>query len=796
MTRIALTKSAVWLALLAVLPAGAQTELSTRGTTTSSIYWGAPRLDSDPFPTVSIEAPPTDNPPLTIENDTLRVTWDGKSLVAVDKRSGKQFLNGSFNISSGIATPVAFSHRTTGRGTGIEIAEPDGTHDRVMLFSNVPFIFFRSVVINRGTESMNVKYVRPFSASLNLGKPASLLKALGSAGLTDVDKNPGSYQWLTIADPVSRNGVVFGWLTSERGSGVFFDKSDGMNVRVGAQIDYGRLPISSGKTNYLETLVVGYFDDARAGLETYADAIARELDIRLPPQPTVFCTWYAPPPYGGPSDAKHLIENVGIAITNLGPYGFSVAQIDDGWQAGLKRTEPASSPRKNFTMANPDGGYPDGMLDTADKLKAMGVTPGLWFMPFAGTATDPWFAEHQDWFVKTASGQPYDTPWGGDSLDMTYDPARAYLSNVVQRITHEWGYQYIKIDGMWMGTATRQLYPNTGYKEDGIGEAIFHDPTASNIEAFRRGMKLVRRTAGPGVFILGCNSPQNMRVYGASMGYLDAMRVGPDNKPQWASMLRGPTFGSRNYFLNGRVWYNDPDPVYVRPMVPYNDARTLCSWVAISGFLDVSSEAYAELPPERMELLKRTMPAHGLLSVRPVDFFENDPPRAWTLQATNRTIIGLFNWDDAGEQFNYSMDRLGLDADVDYYAFDYWQNKLLPPIHGSLQMSIDGHDCRVLSIRPAATHPEVISTSRHVTQGVIDLLDEAWDASTKTLSGRSKLVGGDDYELRIVVPDELTAAEATADAGDAKLQAAEGNLVRVKLATPDSREVSWSVKFR
>ena len=31
--------------------------------------------------------------------------------------------------------------------------------------------------------------------------------------------------------------------------------------------------------------------------------------------------------------------------------------------------------------------------------------------------------------------------------------------------------------------------------------------------------------------------------------------------------------------------------------------------------------------------------------------------------------------------------------------------------------------------------------------------DETWDAGTRTLAGHSKVVGGDDYELRIVVPE-------------------------------------------
>ena len=49
---------------------------------------------------------------------------------------------------------------------------------------------------------------------------------------------------------------------------------------------------------------------------------------------------------------------------------------------------------------------------------------------------------------------------------------------------------------------------------------------------------LVRDAAGPNVFFLGCNTPQNMRVYGGSFGLLDAMRIGPDNGTGWDALIR------------------------------------------------------------------------------------------------------------------------------------------------------------------------------------------------------------------------------------------------------------------
>ena len=46
------------------------------------------------------------------------------------------------------------------------------------------------------------------------------------------------------------------------------------------------------------------------------------------------------------------------------------------------------------------------------------MVAGIWFKPFSGTASDPWFADKQDLFA-TKDGKPYNAKWGGDCLDMT-----------------------------------------------------------------------------------------------------------------------------------------------------------------------------------------------------------------------------------------------------------------------------------------------------------------------------------------------------------------------------------------
>ncbi len=174
-----------------------------------------------------------------------------------------------------------------------------------------------------------------------------------------------------------------------------------------ARGEYGRLGSAPGASAQTETLAIGYFDDARFGLEAWADAIVRQYNIKLPPQPTGYCTWYSDK-HGGAGDEKSIAELSEFAKKELEPFGFNFIQIDDGWQQG----EKLNGPRKNFTGFRPNGPYPAGMKATADRLKAAGLMPGIWFMPFAGTYNDPWFKTRADWFARCEKTASPTTPPG------------------------------------------------------------------------------------------------------------------------------------------------------------------------------------------------------------------------------------------------------------------------------------------------------------------------------------------------------------------------------------------------
>ena len=758
---------------------------------------------------------------LAIENQLLRVSYDDQAgtFAAVEKASGQAFLkDGRLDGVAAGAKIRNVRDAVFGSGRGIVVTQADGGTASLELYPDLPFVLVRGTRLNPGPAPLDLARVVPATFALDLGKPADELRTMGTGGLLAPDKNPGSYLFLTVADPATRRGVVAGWLTEDRGSGVLFSSVKDGAVAFKAQIDYGRLRLPPGASAKLETLAVGVFGDARLGEELYADAVQRQYHIRLRPPAAAYCTWYSER-HGQAGDEQSTVELARFAARELQPYGLGVVQIDDEWQNGPK----LNGPRRGFDRVRPDGPYPHGLAPVAAEVARLGLTFGVWWLPFARNYQDPAHADRQDWFVKRENGKPYDTKWGGTCLDLTVPAVRAQIAQIA-RLYRSWGVTYYKMDGLWTGAACEQIYVNDGYKDDHFGNnQPFHDPLKSNIEAYRDGLKLLRQNAGDDVFFSGCCVSQNEREL-CAIGLVDSMRIGPDYNADGQGTRTGPLRGSRLYFLNGRVWWNDPDPAKVRASaagssadpaatgaVTLDQARLGASWVALAGQFFLISDWLPALPAARLEVLKRTMLTHGA-TARPVDYFDRALPATWlvtdTRQAVRRDVIGVFNQETGPLNIDYTGDRLGLAPAPAYYAFDFWADAPLPAFHGRFQCAVPPQSCRIIAVRGAAGHPELVSTSRHITQGIVDVTGETWDPRRQTLSGVSQLVGNDPYELRVAGLEEngrhwRLAAVRVADRdrrAGVTIQALPGvagedGWSRIRIQTGASRAVHWTLEF-
>jgi hypothetical protein len=103
----------------------------------------------------------------------------------------------------------------------------------------------------------------------------------------------------------------------------------------------------------------------------------------------------------------------------------------------------------------------------------------------------------------------------------------------------------------------------------------------------------------------------------------------------------------------------------------------------------------------------------------------------------------------------------------------------------------------MLSVREQLDHPRIISTNRHIMQGYLDIINTSWDSETKTLSGKSKLIGNDPCVITIAAegftPERSSCESSNATSG---LSSVSDGLVNLTLTSTNNLEENWAVVFR
>src|SRR5262249_2629698 len=112
---------------------------------------------------------------------------------------------------------------------------------------------------------------------------------------------------------------------------------------------------------------------------------------------------------------------------------------------------------------------------------------------------------------------------------------------------------------------------------------------------------------------------------------------------------------------------------------------------------------------------------------------------------------------------------------------------------------------QIIAVRAVSGNPMVVSTNRHVSQGIYDIVSETWDAGSKTLSGTSHVVGNDPYELRIyaakdgggnwIVGTASVSSDDTSAGVTASVAPQSGAEVRATFKSSQNRDIKWSVTF-
>ncbi len=293
------------------------------------------------------------------------------------------------------------------------------------------------------------------------------------------------------------------------------------------------------------------------------------------------------------------------------------------------------------------------------------------------------------------------------------------------------------------------------------------------------------------------------------IGIIDATRLGDD----------GFGYGGFAQFnsFNNVVWRNDPDHIEISRADGFRSA-TITSLTGSLLMLTDQPEVYRS---DRVEAARRTAP---VLFTLPGQVYDIDPTRSSRLDMANHEVSGSgprpFEADQRLQQTLYQLDvarpfehwtvlartvgapevirmtDLGLATGREYLAFDFWAKRFLGAFRDSVVTgAIDPvFQVQVLCFREEQPHPQLLATNRHVSCGGVDLERVSWNG--ETLSGTSRVVNGDDYELYLSEPDGWTAESATAIGANAALGEVRDHYRRIVVRGAPAGQLTWTVRYR
>jgi hypothetical protein len=474
-------------------------------------------------------------------------------------------------------------------------------------------------------------------------------------------------------------------------------------------------------------------------LEAYADAIAARHAIHLPPLPlSGWDSWYTPRVTD--IDEGYIWTNSFALQSLFGDWGLASQQCDMGWQ-------------DNWGDWNAAEAFPSGMAALAASIRFWGLTPELWVAPFsADEASQAWQA-HPDWFVaKDMYGKVLMDPTQ-HAFDLGRPDVLEHLGGIARRI-RDWGFGSVKMDFAYYALLSDRPA----------------DHARTPVRLYRDAVKAFRAELGPEVHFT------NIAMAFPNYGLVDGFRMGLDTWPCWEGgagcehaaaglgaqgvkpMVR---MAARRYWLNGRVWWNHQDQVFVRDLAQ-GQVRAWFTLAAMAGGMVSLGEDVTAMPPAEADYYRRILPLSSL-TARPLDLFEREFPEVWVMRQDDPpgVVVALFHWgsnrdlthipfaDRPGDQpvtHRLELEHLGLGgAESPYVAYDFWSGEVLGG-QGAIQLEVPPHSVRVLRLArgvEGAPYPMgFLATDRHVLMGpgVVDQV--SWQQSTQELYARVRTVPG------------------------------------------------------
>ena len=487
--------------------------------------------------------------------------------------------------------------------------------------------------------------------------------------------------------------------------------------------------------------------------------------------PAGWMTWYA---VKFDACEKNVLENAAWQAEHLKDFGANCVWVDWEWyhnEFNKERTDGVHS-----LCADPEK-YPHGMKYVADKIKELGLIPALWIGFTNEPAKNRYIAQYPEMLVSD------ELSWCGKYFYDFTNPS--YLNEYLPEATKNvlaWGYEAVKYDTLPIAISQHEKHHENMY-----------DKTATGKEAFRNMVKRVRELLGENMYMLSCAGSTNAEILWAS-DLFDAARVG-DDIFDWEEYLKNCIDKVMMFYpLHNIQLYNDPDNVILREEFnTLEQAKSRAAFVSLLGLPMTFGDVFSALPEERVNIIKRSLP---ILDIHPMDLCNAAFDRR-NLDINLRIdkkyeswqVSGIFHMtDQKGARTVSLLEDLHLDAG-EYLVYDFYRDTFLGIISDFVTLDFLPYECRILSLRRCRGVPQIVSTSRHITQGAAELENVSYDKDTMQIA--ANLVQGDRYTVSVFVPEGY---QMSFVCGFEDKQT-DGRLVRLSVTPQETARYGFSIGF-
>ena len=639
-------------------------------------------------------------------------------------------------------------------------------------------IILKATIANRGHEPLALDRIEVLCGRLagqrDPAKPGVLLsgRSMGHNLRAGACGNLESHYTLAQQSPPLAAGFLTGLHNINR-----FTLTPNLELTAWGECNGALLP--AGRSRETDLLFLSVRPNPLQEMERFADLAAQVNHARLwPTNFATWCSWYSGWLMDRAGSFQHGLEK-GVE-QNIGPVRELSGNRDATAAYAMRICEDGSMYGDWNDVTKH---IPHGLTRLARMIRQGGIVPGVWYTPYWASLDSRVHQDHPGWMARNADGTEFreklegleaTRTTGGEFaiLDSTNPQVLAYF----EQMAHQWrdrGFRYVSNDFLTCG-----LLPPS-----------YHDPTKTKAEAFRLGMEATRKGLGGDVFFRAINA-----LFGPSMGLPQDMRVGADSFGDVVSAYE--VVGSL-WFYNHRLWLNDPESIVVRgKSMEWN--TMWASWIALAGTVMTYGDRLGELPAEYRDFYHRIFPPLNTPG-RPLDLWENEPFLLWGMVPANSPgmaadaadgpyeLFGVFELTGGRNgQVSLNLDEISArcrgwekpqQAPGQYLVWDFWQQRLLNPKGAAMTIPMPSKSGRLFALRAKLSRPQLLSTSGHFSQGLLETSDIRWDAKTSTLSGKTRGNGGQATILYFHVPTGMKLIEARIEENPRQAEGPQPNVI-------------------